>query len=152
MTLPPVEELLLHRGTMLLLDRVIDFDDQTAICEFTPQANAWYATPDNAMPGWFGIELMAQSIACHAALLSRQAGLSPKPGALLGTRDYKGPLPTFPADRPLNIKVTQTYRGEDGLASYDSLILNTAGEVLGCASLTVFEPKNFMEFLAGEGK
>ena len=60
---PLVEELLPHRGTMLLVDRVCDFSDDSALVEFTPRADGWYADESGAMSAWIGIELMAQAIA-----------------------------------------------------------------------------------------
>lgn len=152
MSFPDIHELLLHRDTMLLLDRVLAFTELTASCEFTPPAGAWYATPDDAMPAWFGIELMAQCIATHVALASRAAGRPPKPGVLLGTRDYRASTAAFPADHPLCVEVAQTYRGDDGLGSYDCRIRNASGETLASAALTVFEPNNFKDFITGATK
>lgn len=151
MNFPDIHELLLHRDTMLLLDRVVSFTGMIAECEFTPQVGAWYADPAGAMPAWFGIELMAQGIGAHVALLSRGAGRPPKPGVLLGTRNFRAAVSAFPAGVALRVGVTQTYRGDDGLAAYDCSILDAADEELASASLTVFEPGDFVDFIA-EGK
>jgi predicted hotdog family 3-hydroxylacyl-ACP dehydratase len=152
MSFPDIHELLLHRDTMLLIDRVLAFTSLSANCEFTPQATAWYAGADGAMPAWFGIELMAQGIATHIALQSREAGRPPKPGALLGTRDYRANSPRFPASHPLLVEVTQTYLGDDGLAAYDCWVRNNSNETLASATLTVFEPTDFKDFIAGATK
>ena len=62
-SLPPVEALIPHRGTMRLLDRVIGFEEKSAIAEFTPCSTAWYADAAGGMPAWIGIEAMAQTVA-----------------------------------------------------------------------------------------
>ena len=68
---PPIEEVLPHRGTMLLLDAVEDYAPTHACCSYTPRADAWYADADRALPAWFGIELMAQTVAAHVGLTAR---------------------------------------------------------------------------------
>ena len=88
-TFPPIEDLLPHRGNMLLLTRMLAADEERATCEAVPDAQAWYAEADGTMPAWVGIELMAQAIAAHVALIARRAGKSPRPGVVLGTRAYK---------------------------------------------------------------
>ena len=151
--LPPISELLPHRATMLLLDRVVDFADDTLVAEYAPRADAWYADAGDAgaMPGWIGIELMAQAIAAHVALKKRAAGLPPKMGALLGTRSYRmlrPALASFAAGRPLRIAVAENFRDASGLAAYDCRIEDSAGE-LAQALLKVYEPDDFGSFVEG---
>ena len=86
---PPIEDVLPHRGTMLLLDRVEAYAPTHVRCSYTPRADAWYADADGAMPAWYGIELMAQTVAAHVGLTARQAGRPPRLGALLGSRAFR---------------------------------------------------------------
>ncbi len=144
---PPIEELLPHRGTMLLLDRVVDFSGDSLAAEYTPQARAWYADDTGSMPGWVGIELMAQAIAAHVALNKRQAGLPPKMGALLGTRSYTmSSLASFPAGQCLRVHVQESFRDESGLAAYDCRI-DGNDQALASATLKVYEPDDFGAFM-----
>jgi predicted hotdog family 3-hydroxylacyl-ACP dehydratase len=145
---PPVEALIPHRGTMLLLDRVIEFTDDLAAAEYAPSGVAWYADDAGNMPAWIGIELMAQTIAAHVALLKRREGLSPKMGALLGTRSYRSTIASFTAGRTLRIQALMVLRDSSGLGAYECAI-DLDGEVLATAVLKVYEPEDFGLFVQG---
>tara|TARA_R110002096_G_scaffold190214_3_gene371253 strand:- start:4640 stop:5131 length:492 start_codon:yes stop_codon:yes gene_type:complete len=152
--IPAIAEVLLHSGNMRLLDRVIDFDSEFAVTEYTPLGNAWYADDNGNMPVWVGLELMAQTISAHAGLLKYDSGKALKHGALLGTRSYSVTTPFFEANQPLYIQVAMVYRDESGLGAYDCAISNTntafkngGNNVLATATLKVFEPDNFQDVL-----
>ncbi|MBS0545694.1 MAG: hotdog family protein [Proteobacteria bacterium] len=147
-TLPPVEALLPHRGTMLLIDRVLAFAGDTASAECTPRPDAWYADGAGAMPAWIGIELMAQTVAAHVGLRKRSEGVPPKQGALLGTRRYTSTEPAFAAGHALRIDSTMIYRDVSGLGAYDCRITCDGVEV-ATATLKVFEPDDFDAFVQG---
>jgi predicted hotdog family 3-hydroxylacyl-ACP dehydratase len=144
---PPIEQLLPHRGNMLLLARMLAADDETATCEAIPDAQAWYAETDGAMPAWIGIELMAQTIAAHVALVARRAGKPPCPGVLLGTRAYKTTVDRFPAAQALQVGARISYRDESGLGAYDCTLADAGGATLATAAITVFEPADFDQFI-----
>lgn len=145
---PPIEELLLHGGNMLLLAAVQDFSDDAVACRAVPEAGAWYDA-GNGMPAWIGIELMAQAIAAHVSLLARRQGKPPRPGALLGTRSYSATVPAFAAGAALRVEARQTFRNADGLASYDCAIRSAEGDTLATAALTAYEPDDFEQFISG---
>lgn len=147
--LPPISDVLLHSGNMRLLDSAVCFDAETALAEYTPQANAWYADNEGNMPAWIGIELMAQAISLHAGLLKQGDSTPPKHGALLGTRSYNATASVFPAGIPLMILVKLVYRDTSGLGAYDCIIYAPPNHdnILAKASLKVFEPDNFQQFL-----
>ncbi len=144
--IPPIEDLLPHRGTMLLLDRVLAYDADTASAEYAPRSDAWYADADGNMPAWIGIELMAQTVAAHVGLLKRSAGAPPKQGALLGTQRYSAQRPAFAAGAPLRIRTRSIYRDASGLGAYECSIASGDEEVAS-ATLKVYEPDDFQTFL-----
>jgi predicted hotdog family 3-hydroxylacyl-ACP dehydratase len=146
---PSIEDLLMHREKMLLLQEVTAFSDEAVVCRAVPDAGAWYTGGSGGMPAWIGIELMAQAIAAHVALHARSAGKPPRPGALLGTRAYRSVRPSFPAGEPLAVHARQTFRNADGLASYDCTIVSREEEQLATAALTVYEPEDFDQFISG---
>jgi predicted hotdog family 3-hydroxylacyl-ACP dehydratase len=143
---PPIEELLPHRGTMLLLDRVLECSAHSASAEYAPRSDAWYADANGDMPSWIGIELMAQTVAVHAGLIKRREGVAPKQGALLGTRRYASIRPAFAASRALRIEATLIYSDGSGFCAYECGIA-ADGEDLASATLKVFEPDDFQFFL-----
>ena len=149
-TFPAIEELLLHRENMLLLKEVIAFSPEAVACRSVPAPGTWYADANGDMPAWIGIELMAQAIAAHVALLSHREGRPPRPGALLGTRAYQSQRTAFPGGEPLTIRAQEACRTADGLASYDCAILSKAGEQLATAALSVYEPEDFDQFISGK--
>jgi predicted hotdog family 3-hydroxylacyl-ACP dehydratase len=146
MTPPPIGDLLPHRGTMLLLDRVLDFDAQVVHAEYAPRRDAWYADAGGNMPAWIGIELMAQAIAAHVSLMKRSEGKAVAPGVLLGARVYEAAKPAFASGEALQVEARVSFRDESGLAAYDCRI-ESGGVPLATATLKVFEPADFAAFL-----
>ena len=146
MHFPPIEDILPHRGTMLLLDRLIEFEANLAIAEYVPRADAWYVDGNGNMPAWIGIELMAQTIAVHVGLEKRMKGLPPKHGALLGTRRYVASQPSFVAGEALRIHTRMIYRDASGFSAYDGRI-SVDRETVATATLKVFEPGDFRTLL-----
>jgi predicted hotdog family 3-hydroxylacyl-ACP dehydratase len=137
--LPPIEVLLLHRGCMLLIDRMIAFDGHFAAAEFTPRAGAWYVDDRGAVPVWVGIEFMAQGVAAHVALAKRERGLPPKLGMLLGTKRYRAHRASFATEETLRIEVRELFLDESGLGAYECGIV-AAGACAAEATLKVYEP------------
>lgn len=146
MTILPIEDILPHRGTMLLIDRVLDFRLDGVRAEYAPRGDAWYADAAGNMPAWIGIELMAQAIAAHVGLLKQHEGAPPKQGALLGARRYTAAQPAFAAGEALQIDARVIFRDETGLAAYECRIAEGGREV-ATATLKVFEPDDFQAFL-----
>lgn len=145
---PPIDELLAHTGDMLLLDRILSFENDSTLAEYSPQTHAWYADESGHMPAWIGIELMAQTVAAHVGLLKRDQNAKPKQGVLLGTRSFRAAVAYFGAGVPLQIQATIAYRDDSGLGAYDCMIMS--GDMkLASATLKVFEPENFESFLQG---
>ncbi len=148
MPLPPIEELLPHRGIMLMLDRAIDFENDSTITEYSPRKGAWYCDDADNMPAWIGIELMAQSAAVHINLKKRSANAPAKHGALLGTSKYHATVPSFTCGVKLRIHVSMTYHDVSGLGAYDCRIFyNDKEQPVATAVLKVYEPEDFLEFL-----
>jgi predicted hotdog family 3-hydroxylacyl-ACP dehydratase len=112
------------------------------------RADAWYADADGAMPAWIGIELMAQAIAAHVALLAMRGGGRARPGVLLGSRSYKALQPSFAGGAQLSIHVAELLRSEEGHGAYECTIRH--GDA-SCAEavIKVFQPRDFQSFIEG---
>lgn len=144
--LPAIEDLIPHRGTMLLLDNVLNFENESTTAEYVPCADAWYADELGDMPAWIGIELMAQTVAAHIGLLNRSRGAPIKQGVLLGTRRYISTRSAFASGELLRIVAKMIYRDTSGLAAYECRIA-AGGNEIASATLKVFEPGDFQSFL-----
>ena len=144
----PIETLLPHRGTMLLLDKVSACTDEALTAHASVRADAWYADADGAMPAWIGIELMAQAIAAHVGLLATRSGGRARPGVLLGSRKYEAHTPAFARDAQLRIEVKELLRGDEGHGAYECAIHHGA---VCCAEavVKVFQPADFQSFIEG---
>jgi len=152
----PIETILPHRGTMLLLDGVSAFTDETLTAHASVHADAWYADADGAMPAWIGIELMAQAIAAHVALLAMRAGGQARPGVLLGSRRYEAHRPVFACGALLRIEVKELLRGEEGHGAYECAIHHDqdhdrdhGGVCCAEAVIKVYQPADFQSFIEG---
>ncbi|MBT1539431.1 beta-hydroxyacyl-ACP dehydratase [Ralstonia solanacearum] len=147
-TLPRIEDILPHRGSMLLLSHVDTWDETTLRASARVDPTAWYADPEGAMPAWFGIELMAQAIAAHVGLLSMRDGNPARPGVLLGSRKYEAHTPAFAPDPPLSIAVQEVLRSTEGHGAYACTIA-AGGRDLAQAVIKVYQPTDFQAFIEG---
>ena len=145
-SMPLIEELLPHRGSMLLLDRLISFDHNSTTSEYSPRENAWYADECGNMPAWIGIELMAQTIATHVAMLKREENLPMKHGILLGTQRYTSSQPLFLAGGKLQIQAKMIYRDDSGFCAYECHIM-AHDQKIAEATIKVFEPDDLSNLL-----
>lgn len=146
---PSIEELLPHRGPMLLIDRVVSADAERLSAQARVDPNAWYANADGDMPAWIGVELMAQAIAAFVGLEQRCQGKPIKIGFLLGTRKYSCAVPTFARDAVLDITACLVYREASGLGAFDCHIDLKGGRVAD-ATIKVFEPDDPARFMKDE--
>jgi predicted hotdog family 3-hydroxylacyl-ACP dehydratase len=145
---PPIEAILPHRGTMLLLDDVSALGDETLSARARVHGDAWYADEHGAMPAWIGIELMAQGVAAHVALIAMRAGGRARPGVLLGTRSYKAHVSAFARDARLTVNVQEVLRSEEGHSAYECTI-DHDGARYADAVIKVFQPNDFQTFIEG---
>ena len=141
---------------MLLLDGVNACTDETLTAYAIVRADAWYADADGAMPAWIGIELMAQAIAAHVALLAMRAGGQARPGVLLGSRRYEAHSPAFARGARLRIEVKELLRGSEGHGAYECSIhhdqerdQNRGSVCCAEAVIKVYQPADFQSFIEG---
>ncbi|WP_176055033.1 hotdog family protein [Paraburkholderia caribensis] len=145
---PPINTILPHRGTMLLVDGVSACGDEALTAYATVRGDAWYADEDGAMPAWIGIELMAQGVAAHVALLAMRAGGRARPGVLLGTRSYQAHVSAFARDARLTIDVQEVLRSDAGHSAYECTI-DHDGTRYADAVIKVYQPGDFHTFIEG---
>lgn len=144
----PIESILPHRGTMLLLARVHGWDEESLAAEAHVDPAAWYADADGNMPAWIGIELMAQAIAAHVGLLSMREGQPARPGVLLGSRKYATSVPAFAPGQPLRVEAREVLRSTEGHGAYECTI-STGARSLANAVIKVYQPTDFQAFIKG---
>ena len=85
-----VASLLPHSGAMVLIDRIMAFDEDSLSAELAVRGDGLLGGDSRSVPAWAGIEYMAQAIGAYVGICARLAGEPIKLGYLLGTRRYEG--------------------------------------------------------------
>jgi predicted hotdog family 3-hydroxylacyl-ACP dehydratase len=138
----PVGDYLPHRAPMLLLDRVIQVADDSVVCEVSINAAgvlAPFLNPQGALPAWYGVEIMAQTVGVWSGFHARQRGDSEiRPGMLLGGRGYRASSAAFAADSTLRIEMRLLMR-DDRLGSFEGEI-RSGDEIIASGRLNTYQP------------
>ena len=142
------ESLVPHTGAMVLLDKVDFGDDQQLQARVTVRADTPLVEV-GGLPGWVGMELMAQTIGAFGGLRARRAGQPVKIGFLVGSRKYSCNSPYFPLGATLAVKVQELVRGDNGLCVFECSLSGTGeySQIQASANINVFQPDNPEEFL-----
>lgn len=138
MIYPPIEELLLHRGDMCLIDKVTHFDQQSLTSQVTVQNHGLF---DDGIyvPAWLGMEYMAQSIGAYQGMIDKIAQRPIQLGFLLGTRRYSSNVPHFKVGKILTISVKRIMQ-DQGLGVFECKISDP--NVLVEANINVYQPNS----------
>lgn len=131
-----VEELLPHTGGMMLLERVIAFDQESMTAEVIVRGDGLFGDT-HSVPAWLGIEYMAQTVAAHGGMMCKLAGKPLNLGFLLGTRRYHCNVDSFAVGAVLTVTVKRLIQ-DQGLGVFDCHI--SAEGVLASAKLNVYQP------------
>ena len=153
---PPVRELLPHRGSAVLLGRVLEHDAKRTVCTVDPDAGESFRDADGSIPACVGLEFMAQTIAAHGGLLElekarespgsaadsgRKSGTDTdfaksasvpdfpteaRPGFFVGTRRISFHVDRFARGQPLAVTAVHL-RSSAGLHAFNCSIDDGAG-------------------------
>lgn len=113
-----------HESPMVLLDRVIEVTEETALCSvLVAQSSvlAPFLNDDGELPAWYAIELIAQTVGVWSGWHGARSGKAPQVGMLLGARAVKCAVPAFAAGSELFISVSMVLRDEK-VASFEGVI------------------------------
>ncbi len=139
------EQLLPHGGRMVLIDKIIKYDDTSLTAQVLIQPDTEYLQAEG-VPTWVGLEYMAQSISALEGIRRFKKNLPPQLGFLLGTRKLTTHKPWFELTDELHITVETLYEDEEGMGSYRCHIL-CGGEVRVDAVVSAFQPNNIKQYL-----
>ena len=101
--LPPVEEVVPHRGEMLLLDRVLAHDGQSTTAGVAVGSSGWLERGDGRPPSWLALEYMAQCVAAHEGMLALAEGRPLPLGFLVAAHELRLDAPHFTAGERLRV-------------------------------------------------
>jgi predicted hotdog family 3-hydroxylacyl-ACP dehydratase len=129
-----------------LLDRVIEAASSHIVCEVTIQIDSPFCN-GATVPGWVGIEYMAQTIGALAGWRAQAQQLPVKVGFLVGTRHYQSHVPQFRVGDVLRVTADEEVSVNNGLIVMRCTLHDTAGTLLAEASLLVFQPDDLDAYL-----
>lgn len=142
MTYLAPQEYLPHTAPMLMLEEVVAVDAETAHCRVKVCSQgvlAPFLTSTGALPNWYALELMAQTIGVWSGWHSVQAGNNKfLLGMILGARDLHTECTEFSANAMLDIKIHLLMRDER-LGSFNCTVSN-ADSLLASGRINTFQP------------
>ncbi|WP_340115542.1 hotdog family protein [Pelagibius sp. 7325] len=143
----PVEQLLPHSRSMVLLDEAIDAGEDWAMAGVRIAEDCLFYDPQaRGVPAWVGIEYMAQTVALFSGVHAQMAGQAVKLGLLLGTRRYEAFCDSFSLGSYLTVRVSREW--DDGqMAVFDCTV--SRERELASARINVYLPDNLAALLAG---
>ena len=131
-----IADILPHAGRMVLLDKVIKYDQQTMVVETRVRKDGLF-DDGQTVPAWLGIEYMAQAVAAHGGMMRYLAGKPINIGFLLGTRRYNSNTSSFNVGDLLTITVERLIE-DQGLSAFACQIVGNGIDI--SAKLNVYQP------------
>ena len=131
-------ELLPHAPPMILLDRVVAYDEDFIHAAVTIRKGTPFFA-DGEVPSYIALEYMAQAVGAWNSLQARQHHKKPKLGFLIGSRRLTLDVPSFIEGLLLDVYGQAVYKDEE-MASFDCWI-EVQGQRVVSAALNVFQPK-----------
>lgn len=146
----PLSEFVPHSSPMVLLDKIVDFEQNSLTAQFQVTDQSRFYCPElKGIESWMGIEYMAQAVAALAGVRAYLVGQPVKLGFLLGTRKFEIYQTLFATNQTYQVVITELFMDDFGLGAFDCSILHN--ESLVCqAKLNVFESNDTDQLLNKE--
>ena len=139
-----------HKAPMLLIDTIIENKPESLTTGVTIHEESFGFT-NGAVPSWFGIEYMAQTIAAYNGLNYAIPGGKPEIGFLVGVRGYQINTAEFKLGAKLEMTVSPNFVA-DNSGSFDCK-LKVDGQEVAQAIIPTFKPnQEFIDNLKGQEK
>ncbi len=144
----PIAELLPHGADMVLLDRLLAYDENSATGEVTIRPESRFSDGERGVPAWVGIEYMAQTLCAYIGVVRRQAGKNIQIELLLGTRSYDCTRSWFAPGTTLRIHAELLMRSPDGVCAFACRITDGA-ESVAQSEIKAYAPDDIEDYLKG---
>ncbi|OAT20578.1 3-hydroxydecanoyl-[ACP] dehydratase [Buttiauxella noackiae ATCC 51607] len=129
---------------MCLLESVVAVEQESAHCRVTVSnlgVLAPFLDAEGNLPGWFAIELIAQTVGVWSGWHAKKNGEEESlVGMLLGGRGIRCPAGVFPQGAGLECHVTLLMR-DNKIGSFEGQIL-ADGNVLASGRVNTYQPDN----------
>jgi predicted hotdog family 3-hydroxylacyl-ACP dehydratase len=144
LTMPPIADVVPHSARMLLLDRVVQYDEESLTAELTIRPDSPFVR-SGSVGTWVALEYMAQAIAAFAGCEARTRGEPPKVGFLIGSRHFTCTVPELPVGATMQVTVVRELQDDSGLGSFSGTLRGDG--ISADATLAVFQPHDVQQFL-----
>ncbi|MGB1199953.1 MAG: 3-hydroxylacyl-ACP dehydratase [Cognaticolwellia aestuarii] len=142
-----IEQLIVHRPPMVLIEKLVDYHDKGARCQLTiDQQSPFFKSALDGVPSHIGIEYMAQTIAAYAGTQALEQAEPISIGFLLGSRKYQSFNPVFAVGQQLEVSVEELFNEDSGLCVFDCAIY-ADGELAAQAKVNAFQPDDPQSFI-----
>lgn len=137
---PDIIDLVPHTGDMVMLHRVVSWRDREVVVAADLSRPNVMADDTGRIPGYVGLEFMAQGISVAAGLERRAQNMGPIIGLVLGARRFQSFVSHFPAEGEMHIHVKEKFL-QGPIAVFDASI--TLGDkCLAQGEIKVTQPDN----------
>ena len=121
-----IAEYLPHRGKMLLLSRITNYDMEKRVIigeyDITKEC-IFYEKEGDGIPSWVSFELMAQTVCALTGIAHKLFGRKILPGMILSVTGFKTEREWLKAGRTVRMTMTEDYCDEE------SALYNFTGEL-----------------------
>ncbi len=145
-----VDQLVPHRGAMSLLESIDEYGEEWLRASLTVTPASTFADT-HGMPGWVGIEYMAQAAAAFGGIEQAQRGEQASIGLLIGSRYYRCMVDFIPFGTRLEVIARLALRDAEDFAAYDCEV-RAHGVSLAECTLKAYRPRDIREFLPQESE
>tara|TARA_B100001750_G_scaffold211649_1_gene193000 strand:- start:933 stop:1376 length:444 start_codon:yes stop_codon:yes gene_type:complete len=142
MTDYPLDKIMKHKRTMLLLDRVVSHTDNIVVAEVTisPASTFFH---DGHVPAWVGLEYAAQAVAAFSGIRAMENNGESKVGFLLSCRRYICSRSAFKYGDVITIHAQEEFN--DGNMGGYTCSLSIGGEEVASVTLSAYIPEKLNE-------
>jgi predicted hotdog family 3-hydroxylacyl-ACP dehydratase len=104
-----LQTLIPHKGKMMLLDRIIEYDIEHSIrAEYNVTRDCIFYDPVlDGVPAWVGFEFMAQAISALTGIRKRAKGEKPNIGFILSIPSIRMEIPLFKNGSSVEVHVEE---------------------------------------------
>lgn len=148
---PEIGNYLPHKDTMLLLDRIVEYDLERPrlVSEVdVGERDLFYRRELGGVPAYVGFEYMAQSIAALSGVNTRaRTDGEPKIGFIMSIRAFETDVPSYPGGKTARVSVSELFR-EGSVVSFECAV-SLDGAVVTKAVVNAIEVDSVPGLLAG---
>jgi predicted hotdog family 3-hydroxylacyl-ACP dehydratase len=112
-----------HVGDAILIDEIRETGQADQLsARLTVRPGTAFSAEDESLPGWIGVEILAQLISAFATLRDGRPEGPAKIGLLLGVREYRCAWDRFPVGMQLDAEIIESMSDGQALGVFDGTL------------------------------